>query len=126
MLLLPEDFYTGTILLEFEIMDAGAKAMIELERLREPLKRIFSNSDKEDKVMYCVREYVSRISPVSKGIHIVLRENKNNVKLFVRSLGDQQSLPASIEENAKSWGEGDSVTYSYVYKMNIVCITLKK
>ena len=60
---------------------------------------------------------------VSKHIHVKLRKKGEKAELFIRSLGEQWDPTASISEDVKNTGEGLSVSYSYVYKMNIVCIT---
>ena len=67
---------------------------------------------------------MSDMSQTSKDIHIKLKDEGEVVRLFVRSLGKQWELPAAIPENVGEMIGNASVSYSYVYKMNIVCLTL--
>ena len=48
------------------------------------------------------------------------------VDLFIRSLGKRWNLPKPISENVMAWGGSDTISYSYVYKMNIVYLALAK
>ena len=69
---------------------------------------------------------ISYMRSGSKSIHVKLRDDGEEAALFVRSLGKRRELPQSIVEAVKAWGSGDSISYSYVYQMNIVCLTLTK
>ena len=53
-------------------------------------------------------------------LHIKLRAEGEKTELFIRSLGRRFNMP----EYTMAHGDNESVSYSYVYKMNIVCITL--
>ena len=73
--------------------------------------------------MSCARELVSDMLETSTHSHITLREKEEKAELFIRSLGQQRALPASISDSVTAWENG-SISYSYAYKMNIVYITL--
>jgi Na+-driven multidrug efflux pump len=124
LLLLPEEFYTGTMLLESEILGDKTDVAAEMEMVREPLQSVLSDKDKTDAVMHCAVELVSDMLQSSKHIHIKLREEGEKTELFIRSLGKRRNMPESISENAMNPGDNSSISYSYVYKMNIACITL--
>lgn len=115
LLLLPDGFYTGTTLLESEIIGYGRSAASELEKLRGAIK--------DDDVICCAAEIVSYMSESSGHIHIRLRQEGDETTLYIRSLGPRRDLPEPIAEKAGAL-RGASVSYSYVYKMNIVSITL--
>lgn len=123
LLLLPDEFYAGTTLLEFELSGDGTDRTSTIERLREPLRSILLEPGKTDAVMSCARELVSDMLETSNHIHITLREKEEKAELFIRSLGQQRALPASISDSVTAWENG-SISYSYAYKMNIVYITL--
>ena len=124
LLLLPEEFFTKSLITEFDIPDTGSDAYTELEKLRTPLKGILSHTHQIDTVLGFVKDLVSAMRQSSEQIHIKLRGNKEKTELFVRSLGNRWELPSSISENVRLCGGGASITCSYVYKMNIVCVTL--
>ena len=124
LLLLPEDFYTGTTLLEFEILDDTADIAAKQESLRAPIQEIVSDTDKTAIVMNCVEELVSDMRRTSDHIHVRLRDEGEKAELFIRSVGQRRELPQSISEKVIALGDDGAVSYSYVYKMNIVCITV--
>ena len=126
LLLLPEEFYLGKLLLEFEIAQGRTDMTDELERLRTSLNEVLSDADRTDTVMCCVEEIVSYMRRDSKSMHFKLKDDGEEAALFVRSLGKRRELLASISEAVKAWGGGDAISYSYVYQMNIVCLTLSK
>ena len=124
LLLLPEDFYTGTTLLEFEILDDTADIAAKQESLRASIQEIVSDTDKTAIVMNCVEELVSDMRRTSDHIHVRLRDEGEKAELFIRSVGQRRELPQSISEKVIALGDDGAVSYSYVYKMNIVCITV--
>ena len=91
--------------------------------LREVLRSVLSSQDRTDSAIRLVGELVSEMRQTSKDIHIKLRDEGEEVRLFVRSLGKQWELPAAVSENVGEMVDNASVSYSYVYKMNIVCLT---
>ena len=97
----------------------------ELEELRSPFEEVLLDSDRADGVMRCVEEIVSDMRRNSKDIHFKLLDEGDKIVLFVRSLGKRRELSESISDDARAYGV-DGVSYSYVYKMNIVCLTLGK
>lgn len=126
LLLLPEGFYAGTMLLEFEIVGDKKDMAAEWENLREQLQSGLMDAGHTEHVMCCAKEIVSEMRKISKYIHLKLREEENRVELFIRSIGGPWELPGSLSDRVAEWGGNDTITYSYVYKMNIVCITLAK
>ncbi|MBP3204830.1 MAG: hypothetical protein J6M66_05350, partial [Lachnospiraceae bacterium] len=125
LLLLPEEFYSGKLLLEFEISGDRMDMTEELEELRSQFEEVLLDSDRADGVMRCVEEIVSDLRRNSKDIHFKLLDEGDKIALFVRSLGKRRELSESISDDARAYGV-DGVSYSYVYKMNIVCLTLGK
>ncbi len=107
-------------------MGDGTDTASELERLREPLQDFFSDQDRTDTVMRCIEEIVSDMILTCKNIHLKLRNHGEKEELIIRSLGKRDGLSSSISEKIKRLGDKNSVSYSYVYKMNIVCINLGK
>ena len=126
LLLLPEGFYAGTMLLEFEVVGEKKDMAAEWENLREQLQSGLMDAGHTENVMCCAKEIVSEMRKISKYIHLKLREEENRVELFIRSIGGPWELPGSLSDRVAEWGGNDTITYSYVYKMNIVCITLAK
>ena len=124
LLLLPENFYSGTDLLEFEILSDKADAAEEMEMVREPLKNAVSDMDKTDTVIRCAAELVYNMQKTSTHIHIRLRTEGEKTELFIRSLGKRWNMPESVSEEVTAIGGNECISYSYIYKMNIVCITL--
>ena len=124
LLLMPEEFYEGKYTADFEIAATGSDTMAELQRLSEPLQRAAGDPERAKEVMLCTGFIVSEMRGSAKNIHIRLREEKDGAMLFIRSLGKPWKLPESAEESVKSWGENCSISHSYVYKMNIVCVNL--
>ncbi|MBO6147866.1 MAG: hypothetical protein J6O55_00845 [Lachnospiraceae bacterium] len=124
LLLLPKEFYTEPLLNEFDISGADTDEKTEFEKLKAPLKGILSYTDRIDSVLGCAEDLVSDMRQSSDSVHIKLMGNKERAELFVRSYGNRWELPLNISEKIKSWGKGVSITSSYVYKMNIVCVTL--
>ena len=125
LLLLPEKFYTGRLLLEFEINGDSTDIRQKLERLRTPLEKVLSDSGRADGVMRCMEEIVSDMRCDSGNIHFKLLDEGDKAVLFVRSLGKRRELPENVSDNASAYGV-DGISYSYVYKMNIVCLTMRK
>lgn len=120
MLLLPEEFYTGADLLEFEIPGDKADVSADLKRLEEPMQSVLSDKELADALLRYAAELVSEMCKTSKHIHIKLRAEGEKTELFIHSLGRRFNMP----EYTMAHGDNESVSYSYVYKMNIVCITL--
>ena len=87
------------------------------------LLSVLSAPDRTDAAIRLVGELVSEMRQTSKDIHIKLRDEGEEIRLFVRSLGKQWELPAAIPDNVGKMVGNASVSYSYVYKMNIVCLT---
>ncbi len=125
LLLLPEEFYSGKLLLEFEISGDRMDMTEELEELRAPLEEVLLDSDRANGVMRCVEEIVSDMRRNSKDIHFKLLDEGDKIALFVRSLGKRREFPKNVSDNANAYGV-DGISYSYVYKMNIVCLTIMK
>lgn len=97
----------------------------ELEELRAPLDEVLLDSDRANGVMRCVEEIVSDMRRNSKDIHFKLLDEGDKIALFVRSLGKRREFPKNVSDNANAYGV-DGISYSYVYKMNIVCLTIMK
>ena len=125
LLLLPERFYSDKLLSEFEISGDRIDMTAELEEFYAPLETALSDSDRVNSVMHCVEKIVSDMRCDSKDIHFKLLDEGDKIVLFVRSLGKRSELSESISDDARAYGV-DGVSYSYVYKMNIVCLTLGK
>ncbi len=124
LLLLPEEFYSGTTLLEYEILGNETDTASELKKLREALPGVISDPGILDAVVHSAEELVSDMRRHSKYIHIRLRDTGEKAELFIRSLGQRRDLPPSVSENIMAQGGKETISYSYVYRMNIVCITL--
>ena len=126
LLLLPEGFSRESLIMEFEILAAGTDTRAKLERLRDPLCRILPYRAEPDNVLGSLDEIVSNMLQTSRVVHIKLKESGERAELFIRSFGGRWSMPPSVSKGAATWGGDDSIDYTYVYKMNIVCITLAK
>jgi hypothetical protein len=124
MLLLPEKFYSGTTLLDLDIPGYRTGNIAEIEKISSLLRSRVSEPDKAEAVLRCVEALISDMCESSGYIHIKVREEGTETAIFIRSIGQMRKLPESIYENVIKWGGSDSISYSYVYKMNIVCITI--
>ncbi|MBQ9549811.1 MAG: hypothetical protein IJU87_03275 [Lachnospiraceae bacterium] len=118
LLLLSDEFFPGKLLIEFEILKTGTGITADLESLREPLKRAVSDPRKTDITMQGLKDLVSDMLRSSDDIHIKLREGDEKTEIYLRSLGEQYGTPTG-------WRGAGALSYSYVYKMNIVRITLQ-
>ena len=124
LLLLPEEFYSGTILQEFEISGVESDTGTEIGRLRNAMEGILDDPVRTAAVLKNVEELVTVMRRSSGNLHIKLREEGDRAELFIRCLGQRRELPAMIEENSLAKGDKESIAYSFVYKMSIVCITV--
>ena len=70
LLLLNEEFFSGTTLMEFEISGDKTDAAENLNKLREPVEGIVSDSDIIDNLMLCTGELVSDMRRTSNHIHL--------------------------------------------------------
>ena len=77
LLLLPEEFYSGKLLLEFEISGDRMDMTEELEELRAPLEEVLLDSDRANGVMRCVEEIVSDMRRNSNYIVASYLEKRN-------------------------------------------------
>ncbi len=110
--------------MEFEISGDKTDAAENLNKLRESVEGIVSDSDIIDNLMLCTGELVSDMRRTSDHIHLRLRDEGKKAELFIRSIGKRWDLPASISEEVKAFLGKEAISYSYVYRMNIVCIIL--
>lgn len=125
VLLLPREFYDGTLLTESELKDDVKDISAELEVLRQPLNSILLNVSRSEDIMHTVKVIVTDMHEKSKNIHIKLRSGKEKTEIFVRSVGHYWYDTTKIAENGVGACGGDaSISYSYVYNMNIIRITL--
>ncbi|MBR6230292.1 MAG: hypothetical protein IKQ97_11185 [Eubacterium sp.] len=120
LLLLPKEFYTGVTIDEFEILGDKEDLSVKMGKFKGILQETLSDTDKADAVITGVEEIVSYMSRTSKHIHIKLRDEGDKKEIFVRSIGQSCYLPEAVTENDNVWRDAVTVTYSYVYKMNIV------
>lgn len=126
LLLLPGEFFSESSLLEFEISNSETTAEEELKKLSAPIRTILADSEKAESMMRCIEDLVSDMQRTTGSINIKLKEYKEKAELYICGPGDRWELPSTIADDADLWGDNESITSSYVYKLTIVCITLAK
>ncbi len=122
LLLLPEEFYSETLILETEISEYNADETALQEQIKSILKLMPSDAVGTDATIDCLQELVSFICQNSKSIHLKLMDNRGKPELFIRSLGKPLNYPASVSEKINALENEVSVSCSYVYNMNVVRI----
>ncbi|MCR4746553.1 MAG: hypothetical protein K5894_15160 [Lachnospiraceae bacterium] len=126
LLLLPEEFYSGKVLMETEVSADGRDEEAKRENFKDKMQELLTDQTEIDNVMFFMEEIMSVVRQNSNKIHISLKDNNQNIVVYIRNSGKQYDPLSSISEEIKSAADEGAISYSYVYKMNILTINLRE